>query len=281
MLGIEDYQKEQGHPQRMPVMYQKWHHLLFLHAPVSRELVQGLIPHGLEVDTYLNESDEEQAWVSLVLYTMKAVRPKFLPALPGLSEFHEFNFRTYVHHQDRQPGIYFFSLDAANSLACTIARRAFGLSYFHARMSVGQPSNKLAIVQGMPACSGCVFSPEAVHRIEYRMDRRGKDKASLEAKARIGFGGQPAVPGSLDFFLVERYRFYSGSNVTSDTASPGKMNLGTGQVWHRPYQLTPVGSFECTESVSASAGLPDLKFTRAHFCQGVDVEVFSPSAVRR
>jgi len=36
-----------------------------------------------------------------------------LPALPGLSRFPELNVRTYVTFDDK-PGVYFFSLDAAN-----------------------------------------------------------------------------------------------------------------------------------------------------------------------
>ncbi len=44
--------------------------------------------------------------------------------------------RTYVHRRGRDPGVWFFSLDAANPVAVAIARATFGLPYFHARMCV-------------------------------------------------------------------------------------------------------------------------------------------------
>ena len=47
---------------------------------------------------------------------MTGVRPVVLPAVPGLSNFHEVNVRTYVH-RGQDPGVWFFSLDAANALA--------------------------------------------------------------------------------------------------------------------------------------------------------------------
>ena len=45
-----------------------------------------------------------------------AVVRAHVPALPGLSAFPEINVRTYVTLAGK-PGVYFFSLDAANALA--------------------------------------------------------------------------------------------------------------------------------------------------------------------
>src|SRR5207244_13605909 len=66
---------------------------------------------------------------------MSHIHAHGLPPLPALSRFPELNVRTYVTGGDK-PGVYFFSLDAANRAAVWAARRFYCLPYFHARMSV-------------------------------------------------------------------------------------------------------------------------------------------------
>lgn len=44
--------------------------------------------------------------------------------------------RTYVHHDGRNPGVWFFSLDVANRLAVWIARTFWHLLYHRARMTL-------------------------------------------------------------------------------------------------------------------------------------------------
>ena len=56
-----------------------------------------------------------------------------LPPCRGLSRFPELNVRTYVI-RDGIPGVWFFSLDAANPVAVWVARAMFHLPYFWATM---------------------------------------------------------------------------------------------------------------------------------------------------
>src|SRR4051812_19283047 len=98
-------------PSGRTVMRQNWSDLLFLHWEVPVEALRLLLPPGVELDTF-----EGRAYVGLVPFTMTGVRPTLLPAFPPLSNFHETNVRTYVHFQGRDPGVWFFSLDAANSI---------------------------------------------------------------------------------------------------------------------------------------------------------------------
>ena len=105
-------------PRRWPVMRQKWRELLFLHWPVPPEALRPLVPPQLELDLF-----EGTAYVGLVPFTMTGVRPVGLPPVRGLSSFHETNVRTYVHREGRDPGVWFFSLDAANRVAVALARR--------------------------------------------------------------------------------------------------------------------------------------------------------------
>src|SRR3954468_5466406 len=127
-------------PARWAVMQQDWHHLLFLHWTVDPGAIRRLVPDGLDLDLF-----EDRAYVGLVPFTMSGVRPVGLPAVRGLSDSHETNVRTYVHRAGRDPGVWFFSLDAASALAVALARRFFHLPYYHARMRLAHE-----------ACSGTI-----------------------------------------------------------------------------------------------------------------------------
>jgi len=105
-----------------------WHDLLFLHWPVPSASLRGLLPASLELDLHA-----AQAWVGVVPFFMSGIRLRGLPPLPGASAFAEVNLRTYVRFRG-QPGVYFFSLDAASLLAVRTARAWYHLPYFHARM---------------------------------------------------------------------------------------------------------------------------------------------------
>ena len=108
------------HPGRPPVMQQSWRDLLFIHWPVPVDVIQQALPTELTVDTF-----DGFAWVALVPFQMRNVRPVWAPCVPGLSNFAECNVRTYVHIDGKAPGVWFFSLDAANAIACAIARLTF------------------------------------------------------------------------------------------------------------------------------------------------------------
>src|SRR3954452_22862335 len=110
-------------------MRQDWHPLLFLHWVVSPEGLRPLVPAGLDLDLF-----EGKAYVGLIPFTMTGVRPPGLPPLGGMSRAHEVNVRTYVHHGGRNPGVWFFSLDANHLLAVKLARWLFKLNYYHARI---------------------------------------------------------------------------------------------------------------------------------------------------
>jgi uncharacterized protein YqjF (DUF2071 family) len=162
-------------------MYQSWGTLLFLHWPVPKETLRPLIPSGLAIDTY-----EGRAWVALAPFTLWGLRPPFAPPLPGVSRFHELNVRTYVH-ANGVPGVWFFSLDAARLLPVLGARAFFFLPYHKARMSLRQAGST----------------------VTYESVRTGAPAATFRAVWTLGAARPGAVPGSLDFFLVERYCLYA------------------------------------------------------------------------
>ena len=104
-------------------MRQSWRQLTFLHWRYEPEIVQTLLPEGLQLDTF-----EGAAWVGLI--------PFEIHNLAGLPRFPETNVRTYVIGPDGGRGVWFFSLDAARLLAVIGARAGYRLPYFWASMHV-------------------------------------------------------------------------------------------------------------------------------------------------
>jgi uncharacterized protein YqjF (DUF2071 family) len=186
---------------------QRWNRLLFAHWTVPAADIQARLPRGLFVDTFAG-----QAYLGLVPFFMERVRPRGLPPVPGLSWFLEYNARTYVFDAYGRPGVWFFSLDCNQPIAVTLARRFFHLPYKHATMS--------ASLEGQTC--------------DFFSTRRGTTKPVTDRFTWTApvQGGQAATPGSLEEFLVERYRLF---------AVDRRDQLVTGSVRHAPYGLhTPV-----------------------------------------
>ena len=124
-------------PAGSAIGYHRWTDLLFVHWRVPAEPIRALLPAGLELDTW-----HDDAWVALVPFHMSGIRPWWSCAVPGISEFHETNVRTYVHYQGK-PGILFLSLDATSRLAVSIGRWRWGLNYHLASMAIRRSGNAL------------------------------------------------------------------------------------------------------------------------------------------
>lgn len=214
-----------------------------MHWEVPVATLRPLVPARLEIDAH-----EGKAYVGLVPFTMKGIRPtRFLPPMPGVSAFHETNIRTYVHRDGQDPGVWFFSLDAANSLAVRVARRFFNLPYFRANMSLETDGE----------------------RVKYSSERLWPAPlpATLDLEYTIGAPVGPSTVGSLQFFFAERYYLYAARPDGS---------LRRGQVHHNPYELREANVARLEESLLLAAGIerPFERTTPDLYCPGVDVEVF-------
>ena len=165
------------------LMTQTWNDLLFAHWPVGAQELRQQVPPGLDLDLF-----EGQAYVGIVPFHMTNVAPRGVPAMPFVSAFAELNVRTYVTRDDK-PGVYFFSLDANSQVAVTAARTLFGLPYFTATMDVQAEGTTVV----------------------YASRRTAHDGAPAELRARYAPLGPVfhATPGSLDWFLTERYCLYT------------------------------------------------------------------------
>lgn len=234
-------------PPRPAIMRMNWRYLLFLHWPVPADQLRALIPPQLELDLF-----EGTAYVGLVPFTMTGVRPVGVPPVPGLSSFHETNVRTYVRLGDRDPGVWFFSLDAANGIAVKLARSLFHLPYHYARMLLEHELRS---------------GPDSPLSILYAGVRRwpGPLPGSYAIRATPRGTVQPASAATLEHFLVERYLLYSIR----------KNQLYQGRVHHTPYPLQPAKLLSLDESLLAAVGLDRPTTTPiAHFSVGVNVQVF-------
>ena len=219
-INVADRLSVRARPDGPPIMHQHWGSLLFMHWSVPVDLLRPLIPEPLVVDTH-----EGLAWVGITPFTMWGVRPAFAPPLPFLSRSHELNVRTYVH-LDGVPGVWFFSLDATNAPAVLGARVAFHLPYFRARMSLERRGRTLYFTSR-------------------RVDGRGAPAEFAAVWTVDGRLGE-ARPGSLDFFLIERYCLYSAS----------RRGIYRARIFHRPWPLHQAHLSSYSTTMLESQGLP-------------------------
>lgn len=189
-------------PTRPWAMRMSWHDLLFMHWPVAADKLRALIPGKLSIDTF-----DGWAWIAVVPFRMSDVAPRFVPAVPRVSAFPELNVRTYVTADDK-PGVWFFSLDAANRLAVRIARGLFHLRYMDADMSIEHDG-------------------ESYH-YQSRRCHRNEPAANLRMAYRPM--GEPfhAQTGSLEHFLTARYCLYAANR---------KGRVFRGEIDHPPWLL--------------------------------------------
>jgi len=117
------------------IMTQEWHDVLFLHWPVTPELVREHIPAELELDLY-----NDMAWIGLVFFRVKGNRPRFIPPVPGMSSYLELNIRTYVTYKGRA-GVHFFNLDANHPLIVKMTTLRDFLPYRFAEISLKRRKN--------------------------------------------------------------------------------------------------------------------------------------------
>ena len=213
------------------VMKQIWHDLVFAHWPVSNDGLRGLVRQVLTLDSLGG-----QGWVAVTPFRMSGVRAPGLPALPGLSRFPELNVRTYVTYGGK-PGVYFFSLDAANLPAVWAARALYHLPYFRAAMR-------------------CEELDGANH---YHPRRHG---TAAELIARYGPAADVQIRDndSIERWLTERYCPYSVH----------RGRVYGGEIHHLPWPLQDAHA-DFTVNIMAQAAGIGLPNSLLHFARRLEV----------
>lgn len=231
-------------PPGQPLMHQSWGKLLFMHWRIDAAVLRPLIPKGLPIDTF-----DGSAWIAVVPFTMWDIRafPPYVPAVPGLRAMHELNVRTYVSFNG-VPGVWFFSLDCNNAAAVLGARKLYYLPYYNAHIDLKQKDAT----------------------IDYRLERTDQPPAEFRATWKIGGSLPVAEPGSLEFFLTERYCLYSEH----------KGRLYRSRIYHDPWPLQSATIDKFSSSMIEAQGISTPKGEPLlHYAAELSVDIWSLRAV--
>lgn len=210
--------------------YQEWNNAIFLHWRIEENVLQKLVPPDITVDTF-----EGYSWVSLVAFTMENIKPRFLPSISAISDFHEINIRTYVIRENK-PGVYFLNIEAEKKLSCTIAKALSGLPY------------EKAIIKRFNSNEHKAYTSLNTNK-----------QFSFETHFNIGTEIQNVT--LLDKWLTERYCLYSNNNS----------DIFRYEIHHKPWQLFSINIAKLITHYKIGdidlSRKPDL----VHFSNGVKV----------
>ncbi|NQX65867.1 DUF2071 domain-containing protein [Paenibacillus alba] len=228
-------------PDKPWIMHQTWNDLLFAHWPIPVELLRPLLPPQLPIDTF-----NGSAWIGVVPFHMSGVRARGTPSLPYFSAFPEINLRTYVSINGK-PGVYFFSLDAFHRAAVESARFAFHLPYLYAHIEVQ------------------VRDLHTVHYKSIRKDKRAK-QGDFIGVYRPTSEIWLASPGTLDYWLTERYCLYCVDR---------RGKVFRGEIDHQPWPLQSAEASIEVNTLAQSFGieLPNI-IPILHFSKKIDVKIW-------
>ncbi|HUP17406.1 MAG TPA: DUF2071 domain-containing protein [Acidimicrobiia bacterium] len=222
-------------------MPQRWDRLTFLHWKYPVAAVQQLLPPGLVVESY-----DGWAWVGLVPFYMEVRLPR-LGRIPWLFDFPETNVRTYVRGPSGDPGVWFFSLEAARLAAVVTARSTYRVPYFWSQMEVARDGQTM----------------------RYTSQRRWPHPGTVGSKVEIEIG-DPYLPHELtdfDHYLTARWTLYGTWGW--------KLLMARAQ--HAPWPLHQARVVVLEDGLVGAAGLPAPTHPPVvHWSPGVDVKVGYP-----
>jgi uncharacterized protein YqjF (DUF2071 family) len=249
-------------PERPWSVRMVWHDLLFMHWPVDAHRLREFIPPGLEIEAF-----DGSAWLGVVPFTMSGVRHRVLPPIPGTAAFPELNVRTYVRAPGPdgmpRPGVWFFSLDAANVPAVLGARAMFHLPYMNAAMHVRRVAGA----------------------VEYASRRTGPFNTMVWGETRTrearfrgryrGAGGVVGSPqGSAEHFLTDRFCLYSAS-------ASGRVYRA--EIHHEPWPLQAAEASVEINTMAAPLGIDPSQLAAGapllHYAPRMEVLAWSPEPV--
>ncbi|MBI2203405.1 MAG: DUF2071 domain-containing protein [Candidatus Rokubacteria bacterium] len=226
------------------LMAQVWDDLLFAHWAVRASDLRPFVPPALPVDTF-----DGSAWLAVTPFSVRGLRMRGLPAVPGISTFREINVRTYVTI-DGKPGVFFFSLDADTLLGVQVARLWFRLPYFYA------------------SCKH-----DRADAFRFRSVRSHPDAPAAEFDGGYQPIGRPEAPtpGSLEWWLTERYCFY---------VAFGDGRVERVEIHHAPWPLQRAEAELHTNTMA----LPlDMRLARQpttlHYARTLDVSIWGPEVI--
>lgn len=171
-------------------MTQRWNDTLFAHWPVSPAAAAALLPAGLQPDLF-----NGSAWLGVIPHRMDRIKLHGVPPIPGARGFLKLALRLCVREDHRgEQGIYYLSVEASNLAAVCAARIWSGQPYHWAEMRLEQRTEK----EFEFFSRRLIAHPALAFKARYR--GLGPSRKLIESR-----------PGSLEYFLTERYSVYSKS----------------------------------------------------------------------
>lgn len=210
--------------------YQEWNNVLFLHWKVPEDELLQLIPSGVMIDKFNGET-----WVSLVAFTMEKIRPRMLPSVSTISDFHEVNVRTYLI-RDNKPGVYFLTIEAEKLVSTFVAKYLSGLPY-----------EKTLINRQQQDITQKYFS---------KNERKG---FTLDASFTVG--QKVMVKSEIDRWLTERYCLYLNKNN----------QVYRYEIHHKPWELYQVEISNLITNYKIGEIFLNRKPDLTHYSDGVKV----------
>lgn len=211
---------------RPVLLHQYWSNLLFLHWPLPLPVVQAALPAELGVHAFGGK-----AWLGVVAFRMHGVRPPGCPPLPGLRTLDELNLRTYAIDAEGRTGVWFFSLDASLGPAVWLARHFFRIPYRRAAIEVAE-AGPTTDFRARPLLRE---GPAPWQRYRWSSDPTVPTRK--------------ADPGSLEHFLLERYRLFARLHRHE--------GMRTGTLSHEAYRYRPAELTHWSTDLFRLAGLPE------------------------
>ena len=158
--------------------------------------------------------------------------------------------RLYVRDNRGTPGVFFISLDCDRKPAVWLARTFFGLPYRNAKIDFSTALKSEHANEELRAT--CQITSQ-------------KRECSYIWKTNDNY--RVAIPGTLDFFLTERYYFFVERN--------GSLQMG--EVRHDPYRVcTPeIVQWSADPFIWNKLPEPAQGPVEAHYSAGVDITAFS------
>ena len=208
-----------------PLFIAAWRNALMIHFEVDAAALQQDVP--FELDLW-----NGKAFVSLVAFTMRDMRPRFGGTLTALLfrpiATHDFlNVRTYVRHGG-ECGIHFLAEWLTSRLAVMLGPRTFGLPYRHGRISYRRDLENARFEGRVEDANS-----RASLTFDARLTEPARERGAIEMDGEFGQSGssalsvgfQPCEAGSLDEWLMERYIAFNSARGVRRFF----------RVWHPPW----------------------------------------------
>ncbi|HXC35543.1 MAG TPA: DUF2071 domain-containing protein [Candidatus Acidoferrales bacterium] len=212
-----------------PLFIVAWLDVIMIHFEVDAEALQRDVP--FELDLW-----NDRAFVSLIAFTMRGMRPQFGGKLAALlfhpiANHHFLNVRTYVRHGG-ECGIHFLAEWLTNRLTVMLGPATFGLPYRYGRISYRRDfenGDYFGRVTDSKTGTTLTFEGRTARSADFRsyVAFRRRWSAALPLDGSTSF--QPCPAGSLGEWLMERYVAFNAANG----------NRRFFRVWHPPWPQRP------------------------------------------